>query len=352
MRYGLIPDDPTEEAFLSSPIAPMAMIDSVVPLTQAMSLIVGSRRGVFEAMQDGPRTVDELAKSLEVDPGTLQLLLRILTAAGYVAQAGPGSYRLSDMGEAMVLDRSPARQTAWLRVIGREWSTFLHTDEVLTTGRGIDYHANLEDTEQWADYQASMLELARRFAPMVAGMVPVRAGAARLLDIGGSHGLYGALIARSHPPLRSEVLDLPNALEHAGKLAAAEGHDDIVTYRTGNCLVDDLGAGWDVVVLSQILHHFTPTEIADLLGRVRAATTPGATVAIFEVVQPAADDPPELLGDAFALFFRLTSTGRCYTTDEYTGWLTGAGFTDVQTQLLPLGRSLAVFTGRTPEADR
>jgi hypothetical protein len=105
-----------------------------------------------------------------------------------------------------------------------------------------------------------------------------------------------------------------------------------------------------VVVLSSILHHFTPTQIADLLGRVQAATTPGATVAIFELVQPGADDPPELLGDAFALFFRLSSTGRCYTTTEYADWLTGAGFVDVQTQLLPLGRSLAVFTGRTPEA--
>jgi cyclopropane fatty-acyl-phospholipid synthase-like methyltransferase len=249
----------------------------------------------------------------------------------------------------MLLEQSPARQTAWLRVIEREWTTFQHTDEVLTTGRGIDYHAELSDADQWADYQESMLELARRFAPLVAAMVPVRTGAERLLDIGGSHGLFGALIARNHPPLRSEVLDLPDAV-HASKLAAAEGHDDIVTYRAGNCLVDDLGRGWDVVVLSSILHHFTPTQIADLLGRVQAATTPGATVAIFELVQPGADDPPELLGDAFALFFRLSSTGRCYTTTEYADWLTGAGFVDVQTQLLPLGRSLAVFTGRTPEA--
>lgn len=352
MRYGLIPDDPSEEAFLSSPIAPVVMIDTFVPLIQAMSLIVGSRRGVFEGLKDGPRAVDVLAESLGVDPGTLLLHLRMMTAAGYVVQAGPGSYDLSELGRSMLLEQSPARQTAWLRVIEREWTTFLHTGEVLTTGRGIDYHAELSDADQWADYQESMLELARRFAPVVAAMVPVRKGAERLLDIGGSHGLFGALIARHHPPMRSEVLDLPDAVEHASKLAAAEGHDDIVTYRAGNCLVDDLGRAWDVVVLSSILHHFTPTEIADLLSRVRAATAPGATVAIFELVQPAADDPPEVLGDAFALFFRLTSTGRCYSTTEYADWLTAAGFTDVQTQLLPMGRSLALFTGRTPEAER
>lgn len=88
MRYGLIPDDPSEEAFLSSPIAPVVMIDSLVPLIQAMSLIVGSRRGVFEGLKDGPRAVDVLAESLGVDPGTLLLHLRVMTAAGYVVQAG------------------------------------------------------------------------------------------------------------------------------------------------------------------------------------------------------------------------------------------------------------------------
>lgn len=349
MRYGLIPDDASEEAFLSSPIAPVVLIDSLIPLIQAMALIVGSRRGVFEGLKEGPTPVETLAKSLGVDPGTLLLLLRVMTAAGYVAPAGPGAFQLSELGRTMLLEQSPARQTAWLRVIEREWTTFQHTDDVLATGQGIDYHAELTDADQWADYMESMLELARRFAPLVAAMVPVRAGAERLLDIGGSHGLFGALIARNHPPLRSEVLDLPEAVEPARRLAAAEGHADIVTHRAGNCLVDDLGTGWDVVVLSSLLHHFTPAQIAGLLGRVRAATTPGATVAIFELIQPDADDPPELLGDAFALFFRLTSTGRCYTTTEYAGWLTDAGFTDVQTQLLPMGRSLAVFTGRTPD---
>jgi len=34
-----------------------------------MSLIVGSRRGVFEGLKDGPRAVDVLAETLGVDAG-------------------------------------------------------------------------------------------------------------------------------------------------------------------------------------------------------------------------------------------------------------------------------------------
>src|SRR4030095_7012766 len=97
------------------------------------------------------------------------------------------------------------------------------------------------------------------------------------------------------------------------------------------------------------LHHFTATQIADLLRRVRAGMTPGGTVAIWDVLQPAPGEPPELLGDAFALYFRLTSSARCYTTAEFTSWLSDTGFDDLQVHAFPLGRSTAVITGRAPD---
>ena len=68
--------------------------------------------------------------------------------------------------------------------------------------------------------------------------------------------------------MRSEVLDLPQAVEHARKLASAEGLDDVVTYRAGDALVDNLGTDYDVVFLGNILHHFTPQQIGELLARV------------------------------------------------------------------------------------
>jgi len=348
MRYGPIADDAGEEQFLASPIAPLALFDTFVPLMQASALIAGARDGVFEGLREGPCTVDDLAGELKVDGDTLALLLRVLSANGYVTQDGDGSFGLSGMGRASLLEGSPERLTAWLRMIDSMWGTFQQTGDVLQRGYGLDFHHELTDPGMWADYQGAMLENARRMAPFVAGMVPVKAGAARLLDIGGSHGLYGAFIARAHPPLQSEVLDLPPAVEQARKLAAAEGVDDVVTHRAGDALTDDLGEGWDVVLLSNILHHFTPPQITGLLDRVRSATTPGATVAIWDLIQPEPTDPPELLGDAFALFFRLTSSARCYTTAEYTDWLANAGLVDVQVHPFPMGRSLAVVTGRTP----
>jgi hypothetical protein len=198
----------------------------------------------------------------------------------------------------------------------------------------------------WAAYQGAMLETARRIAPLVAPLVPVKSGALKLLDIAGSHGLYGALICRAHPPMRSEVLDLPPAVEQSRRLAHAEGLADVVSHRAGNALTDDLGAEHDVVFLGNILHHFTPAQSRDLLGRIRRALSPDGTVVIWEVRQPEPNEPPEIVGDGFALFFRITSTARCYKTSEYTAWLAETGFADIQVQPTPFAPFQILATGR------
>ena len=59
---------------------------------------------------------------------------------------------------------------------------------------------------------------------MLARHVPVRKGATRLLDLAGSHGLMGATLCRKHPPMRSTVIDLPAAIEHARRLADTRRH--------------------------------------------------------------------------------------------------------------------------------
>jgi SAM-dependent methyltransferase len=125
--------------------------------------------------------------------------------------------------------------------------------------------------------------------------------------------------------MRSTVIDLPAALDHARRLAHHEGLDDIVEHRAGNLLSDDLGTEWDVVLLSNILHHFTPEDVRRIMRRAYDALGPDGTVAIWELERPAPGRKPNE-GDGVALFFRLISTAAAYSGDEYAAWLAEAGF--------------------------
>jgi hypothetical protein len=347
MRYGSIPENPFEERLLAAPQAPRALFDTFLPLVQARAIMAGVRLGVFEALRENAQTCEEVARSLALDAEALELVLRMLAGAGYVVREGD-SYTLSEVARQTLLADAGARVTAWVGLHEHAWDWLRGTNDVIRSGQGIDSHARFEDAAAWLTYESAMLETARQLGPLVAPLVPVKPGAATLLDIAGAHGMYGALICREHPPMRAMVLDLPEAVEACRRLAHEEGIDDVVTHRSGDALSDDLGEGHDVVFVGNILHHFAPAQIEGLLGRVKSALSPAGTIAIWDVRRPEPDDPPDIVGDAYALFFRVTSTARCYTTSEYLDWLEAAGFSEIQIQPLPVAPFQLLATGRAP----
>jgi SAM-dependent methyltransferase len=324
VKYGIIPTNLAEWLALRAGAVPVPVVDALFSLMKARAIMAGVRLGVFEALAGGPRTAADLAAELSLDPECLELLMRTLAASDYLVHRA-GRFTLSTLSRATLTTGARMELRGYLEWNYVQWDLIAELERVIQTGRGVDFHETMTDADSWGHYQRGMLELARLDAPLVAGRVPVRAGADRLLDIAGSHGLIGAAICRKHPPMRSTVIDLPQALAHARGLAQREGLADLVTHREGDILTADLGPPVDVVLLSNILHHFLPERNAALLARVRAVLKPGGTVAIWEVEAPRGHGKVTA-GDAVALFFRLTSTARAYHGSEYAAWLNEAGF--------------------------
>jgi chemotaxis methyl-accepting protein methylase len=51
---------------------------------------------------------------------------------------------------------------------------------------------------------------------------------------------------------------------------------DRVVHRAGNALTDDLGTGaYDIVLIAQVVHHFTADQNRELAERVARALRPG-----------------------------------------------------------------------------
>ena len=324
MQYGVIPTSVAERIALAAGLVPVPMLDTLYGMLKARCIMAGVRLGIFEALAQETRSTASMAAALRLDESCLDLLLRTLVYCGYLTIDGD-RFALSPLGRKSMVSGAPKELTGFVLWNYTQWEFAGHLESLVRTGQGLEFHETLQDPEAWGHYQKAMLETARFDAPVVAKHVPVRSGATRLLDIGGSHGLMGATLCRKHPPMRSTVLDLPAAIEHARALAAHEGLADVVTHRAGDLLQDDFGDGWDVVLLSNILHHFQPEQIAGILTRARKAMSSDGTIAIWELERPKRSAPPSE-GDGVALFFRLTSTAGAYSGSEYTGWLESAGF--------------------------
>jgi len=349
VKFGVIPTSLIERLALWTGKVPVPVLDALVGPLKARCLMAATTTGVFEAMRDGTHTVRDLASRCQVDATALELLLRSLVVFDYAAQHGDG-FALSALARRTVLHDSPQSLVGYIAFNYSQWRFMEGLEVLLRSGRGVDFHRTMESPEEWRAYQRAMLEFARFDAPVLAARVPVPAGARDLLDLGGSHGLMGAAICRRHPPLRSTVLDLPQAIVHARPLAAGERLDDVVTHQVGDLLHSDLGRDRDVVLLSQILHHFTPEVIAAVLRRVHRAARAGGVVAIWEMEAPKSGTPAGS-GDVPALYFRLTSTSGAFHGDDYATWLRDAGFEGIRIARPALSPGNVLVTGRAqPEA--
>jgi 2-polyprenyl-3-methyl-5-hydroxy-6-metoxy-1,4-benzoquinol methylase len=346
MKYGVIPSNMLERLALWMDKVPVPLLDSLFSIMKTRSIMAGVRLGIFEALRDGPLAASDIAARCQLDRECTELLLRLLVGVDYLELHGE-QFALNDLSRRTLIAGSEHELIGYVLWNYWQWEMVAGLDDLIRTGRGIDFHETMTDPEAWANYQRAMKEVARFSAPLVADRVPVKAGARHLLDIAGSHGLFGAAICRKHPPMKSTVLDLPAAIEHARELARAEKIDDVVEHRAGDLLADDYGKDNDVVLLSNILHHFNEATNIAILRRALDSLTAAGTVAIWEIEAPEKDATPTS-GDGAALFFRLTSNARCYHGSEYERWLQRVGFKEVRASRPALSPGSVLVTGRRP----
>jgi SAM-dependent methyltransferase len=165
-------------------------------------------------------------------------------------------------------------------------------------------------------------------------------GVKRALDLGGGPGTYGIALAKRG--IDVTLFDLPDTIEIAHEMIRKAGVRN-VTFRGGDFHFDDIGNGYDLALLSQVLHSHSPIENRALLGKVFDALAPKGTIAIHEFAL-AEDRASPIAGALFSVNMLVNTTeGRSYSPKEMSGWLMKAGFGRIKK--VGLGDTV-VMTGR------
>jgi 2-polyprenyl-3-methyl-5-hydroxy-6-metoxy-1,4-benzoquinol methylase len=153
-------------------------------------------------------------------------------------------------------------------------------------------------------------------------------GVKTALDLGGGPGTYSAELARRG--VRATLFDLPDAIKIARKLVKINA----VRFMTGDFHADDIGGGYDLVLISQILHSLSIQEIQALLRKARNALNPMGKIAIHEFLLDNNRAHP-VPGALFSINMLInTAEGRCYTPQEMKAWLKQTGFKYIKMKVL------------------
>lgn len=278
---------------------------------------------VFEGLAD-PKTAGQLAAELNTDARASGILLDAVASLGLLRKTGQ-QYRITPLARRFLLRSSPWYQGDMLRHADSLWKSWSGLDEVVRTGRPISRGGRDHDVFIRAMHNNSVLT-----APGVVDSLDLR-GVRTALDLGGGPGTYGIELAKRG--IEVTLFDLPDTMAIAREIVGAAGVQG-VRFLQGDFHTDDIGSGYDLVLLSQILHSHSPEESIELLGKVRNVLNPKGKAVIHEfALAENRAAPPS--GALFSINMLVnTPGGRSYTPREMTSWLKTAGFGPVKVKHL------------------
>ena len=324
MKLGVIPQNLIERVLMALGLVPTPLIDTMIGMLLARTVMVATRLGIFEALASGALTADEVALRCATHAGATKKLLDALVGSGYLRARGE-RYDLAPVARKWLLKESPKSLYDKMLFQFIEWDWIEQCEDFVRGGVAVNIHETMSE-DQWGLYQRGIDSLASMWTEEIARRTPVPKGARDMLDIGGAHGRYSVALCRRHNGLRSVILDLPEAVAQAAPILAVEEMGDRVVHRAGDALSDDLGEEvWDIVFIAQVVHHFDDDANRKLARRVARALRPGGVFVIQEAIRPRSPKEGGQPGALLDLYFSLTSKSGIWSFAEMADWQQGAG---------------------------
>jgi hypothetical protein len=296
-------------------------------VSQAISAVC--ELGVPDELSDRPRSLHDLATSVDANADALRRFLRVLVAEGLFEEDSLGRFSLTEAGELLRID-TPGSLRHLVQLMSNEaytaWGHALHS---VRTGKESFSEAFDKPFFDWLSERPSA---AKEFAEGQAGLVEMRllpllsrdwSETATVVDVGGGEGALISRLLQGHTHLRGVLFDLPHVVSEAESKFHSAGIDDRTTI-VGGSFFEEVPPYGDVYVMSQILHDWDDESAGRILRSCRRAIPESGRLLIVEQVLPeAATAHPMALLDLHML---VLLGGRERMATEWSRLLSDNGF--------------------------
>lgn len=343
MKLQLIPEDDAEKAVFASGRMPELAMTTWLGGCASYLIVAGVRLGIFEALAEGPRTIDALCTELGFDRHGLTVLLEGLTGFGAIRRK-EGAFELSADARQWLLREAPTSIAPMVALFGtiRSWLDGL--ESAVRTGEVTNFHFNT-DAQGWTDYLGLLNTSGRFDAPGLVDALGRSDPPKRMLDIAGGPGRYSIALAQAYEQLDIDILDLEQSAREGQTHIAAAGLEERIRYHMGDLFEHDWPAGpYDLVLVSHFLHCLTEPRCRQILRQAVEHLSPGGQLAIHEVYIGGQEDELSAQSVSFSLVYYTGTGGRCWPMDTYQQWLRDAGLSDVVARRTPAGAVVVLGT--------
>jgi 2-polyprenyl-3-methyl-5-hydroxy-6-metoxy-1,4-benzoquinol methylase len=323
----------------AAPVNPGLVFDMMQAHQRTAALKTAIDLHIFTAVGAGPGDAASIARHAKASERGIRILCDFLVINGVLAKEN-GKYQHTPTSAAFLDPQSPAcmASVAQFLTAPELLEPFARLTDVVRDGRTtLVGDGTVEpDNPVWVSFAENMAPMTGPLkGPLAAVALEGNTGPVRVLDIAAGHGLYGIEVAKQNSQAQITGLDWAAVLKVALRNAEKAGVKDRYTMLPGSAFDVEFGGPYDVVLLTNFLHHFDKPTNVGLLKKVRAALKPGGRVATLEFV-PNEDRVSPPMSAAFAMTM-LTSTadGDAYTLSELSAMYAEAGFKGAKAHSIP-----------------
>jgi ubiquinone/menaquinone biosynthesis C-methylase UbiE len=277
---------------------------------------------VFDILETD-RSSAEVAHHIGTDRRATEMLLDALTGLDLLKKRND-KYRNTKIASRLLVSGSPYFQVDMIRHAEILWKNWTGLDKVLKTG--APYHTSRNHTA----FILGMHNLAVVKVKQLIDVIGLR-GVKRALDLGGGPGTYAREIAKRG--VHAVLFDTPETIKIA-RCLLKESDGVNVEFNSGDFLSDNIGRGYDLILISHIFHSYSAKENIRILKKCKNALNRHGRVVIQEFYIKEDRTHP-----AWSALFSInmlvnTREGRCYSPGEMKDWLSETGFTGIKKQFV------------------
>lgn len=317
---------------------PALLFDTLNSYQRTAAIKAAIELSLFTAIAEGKTTAAEIAQNSGASERGTRILCDFLVIMGFLTKQD-GRYGLTPDSAVFLDKRSPAYMGTVIEFILSPMllDNFKDLTAVVKKGGSISGEGTIApDHPVWVKFARAMAPMMAMPAQLLAPMVDAEATRKlKILDIAAGHGLYGIAFAKRNPQAEVTAVDWLNVLEVAKENAQAANVSDRYQLKPGSAFDVDYGTGYDIILLTNFLHHFDAPTCETLLRKVHAALKDGGRAVTLEFVpNPDRVSPPQAA--AFSMMMLgSTPSGDAYTFAEFESMFQNAGFARSEMHELP-----------------
>ena len=274
----------------TSPPDPAIILNLLEAFRRSKVMFAAVSLGIFDTLEDGPRSAAELAEALSLHPDALTRLLDAAIGLKLLECRGD-KYENTPAASAYLCKRSPSRLTGYINYSNTAlWKLWANLEDAVREGThrwqqtfgwdGPIFASFFRTDDDKREFLMGMHGYGLMSSPKVVAAFDL-SRYRRLVDLGGATGHLAIAACERYPALCALVFDLPAAVPLAREIVGASPVADRIDIIAGDFFADELPEA-DLFAVGRILHDWSEDKVLALLKRIFDRLPAGGALLIAE----------------------------------------------------------------------